>query len=122
MALNEGRHTGEYILSEANGSLSRDNATMASGAGKVSASTVLGRITASKKLVPHAPAAVDGSQTAVAILYAGVDATDADAPCVITARNSEVKAAELIYNAATDTQAEKDAVHASLAAVGIIVR
>jgi len=121
-ALTEGRHTAEFILSEASGSRSRDNAKMASGAGKVSASTILGKITASGKFVPHAPAAVDGSQTAVAILYASVDATAADAPCVVFARDGEVKGVELIYNAATDTAPEIAAVHAALAANGIIVR
>ena len=120
--LTEGRATAAYILTEANGSLSRDHAKIASGAGKLEPGTILGKITASGKFVPHAPAASDGSQTAVAILYSAVDATAADAACVITARQSEVKKDELIYNAATDTQPEKDAVHASLAANGIIVR
>lgn len=118
----EGRHTGEYILSEAGGKRSRDNAKMASGAGIVEASTILGKITASGKFMPHNPAATDGTQTAVAINYARVDATGADAPCVITARDTEVKGSELVYNAATDTQPEKAAVHTALAANGIIVR
>ena len=118
----EGKHTGEYILTEANGSRSRDQAKVASGAGKVQAGTILGKVTASGKYVPHAPAAEDGSQTAVAILYANVDATSVDALCVITARDSEVKGADLIYNAATDTDAEKLAVHTALASNGIIVR
>jgi hypothetical protein len=120
--LTEGRVTAAYILTEANGMRSRDAAKIASGAGKVEPGTILGKVTASGKYVPHAPAANDGSQTAVAILYAAVDATDADALCVITARDSEVKGPELVYAAATDTQGEKDAVHASLAANGIIVR
>lgn len=120
--LTEGRVTAAYILSEASGKRSRDNAKMASGAGKVAPGTILGKITASGKFVPHAPAAADGSETAVAINYAEVDATAADAPCLVTARDTEVKGPELVYNAATDTQPEKDAVHASLAANGIIVR
>lgn len=118
----EGRHTGEYILSEAGGTRSRDNVKMASGAGVVEASTVLGKITASGKFVPHNPAATDGSEVAVAINYARVDATDADALCVATARDSEVKGSELIYSAGTDTKPEKDAVNAALAANGIVVR
>ena len=121
-AKTEGKRTGEYIQSEAAGNRSRDNAKVASGAGVVKASTILGKITASGKFVPHDPAAVDGSQTAVAILYATIDATAADAPCVITARDSEVRQADLIFNAATDTPPEIDAVKASLAANGIIVR
>jgi hypothetical protein len=120
--LTEGRVTAAYILSEASGLRSRDSAKMAAGSGKVEPGAILGKVTASGKFVPHAPAAADGSQIAVAINYAAVDATAADVPCVITARDSEVKGPELIYAAATDTQAEKDAVHASLAANGIIVR
>lgn len=120
--LTEGRVTAAYILSEASGMRSRDHAKIASGAGKVEPGAVLGKVTASGKYMPHAPAANDGSQLAVAILYSAVDATGDDAPCVITARDSEVKKDELIYDASTDTQAEKDAVNASLAANGIIVR
>ncbi|HRD79034.1 MAG TPA: head decoration protein [Hyphomicrobiaceae bacterium] len=120
--LTEGRVTAAYILSESAGMRSRDHAKIASGAGKLEPGAILGKVTASGKYVPHAPAAADGSQTAVAILYSAVDATAADAAAVITARDAEVKGAELIYNAATDTQPEKDAVHATLAANGIIVR
>lgn len=120
--LTEGRVTAAYILSEANGQRSRDAAKIASGAGKVLPGTILGKVTASGKFKPHAPAASDGTETAVAILYSEVDATSADAACVITARDSEVKVGELIYNAATDTGPEIAAVHTSLAAVGIIVR
>lgn len=120
--LTEGRVTAAYILSEASGLRSRDNAKIASGAGKVEPGTILGKVTASGKFVPHAPAASNGSEVAVAILYAAVDATAADAACVVSARDCEVKKDELIYAAATDTQPEKDAVHASLAANGIIVR
>lgn len=118
----EGRHTGEYILSEASGKRSRDSIKMASGAGVVEPATILGKVTASGKFVPHDPGASDGSQTAVAINYARVDATDADAMGVATVRDAEVKGSELVYNAATDTDPEKAAVHAALAANGIIVR
>lgn len=120
--LTEGRVTAAYILTEAAGMRSRDHAKIASGAGKLEPGTILGKITASGKFVAHAPAASDGSQTAVAILYSAVDATSADAAAVISARDCEVKGPELIYNAATDTAAEIAAVHASLAANGIIVR
>lgn len=120
--LTEGPRTGEFILSEANGLRSRDTIKIASGAGKVLPGAVLGKITASGKFAPHAPAAADGSQTAVAVLYAAVDATAADAIGVAVTRDAEVKLSELILNAATDTDPEKATVFASLAAVGIIVR
>ena len=120
--LTEGRVTAAYILTEANGLRSRDAAVIASGAGKVEPGAVLGQVTASGKYAKHYPAANDGSETAAAILYAAVDATDADAACVITARDSEVKKDELVLNAATDTDNEKAAVYAALATKGIIVR
>lgn len=120
--LTEGRHTAEYILSEAEGHRSRDNIKIASGSGIVKSGAVLGKITASGKFVPHAPAANDGSQNAIAINYARVDATAADVVAAATTRDSEVRAAALELNAATDTDPEKAAVYASLASVGIIVR
>ncbi|WP_024275970.1 head decoration protein [Hyphomicrobium sp. 802] len=120
--LTEGRHTAEYLLSEAEGHRSRDNIKIASGAGVVDPGTVLGKITASGKYVPHAPTATDGSQTAVAINYARVDATTADVVAAAHTRDCEVRADALVLNVATDTDAEKAAVFASLASVGIVVR
>lgn len=118
----EARHTGEFILSEAAGTRSRDVIKVASGAGKVASGTILGKITASGKFAPHAPAASDGTETAAAILTEAVDATSADVTTVAIVRDAEVKQPELTYNAATDTVNEIAAVHASLASVGIIVR
>ena len=67
------------------------------------------------------PAASDGSETAKAILYAAVDASSAETKCVVTARDSEVTGAELVW-ADTITSANKTAAAASLASVGIILR
>lgn len=121
-AKTEPRHSGEFLLSEAEGTRSRDNIKIASGAGKVVAGAVLGKVTASGKFLPHNPGASDGTQTAIAVLLDAVDATSADAACVAITRDAEVKAAELTYHASTDTAPELAAVQASLAAVGIIVR
>ncbi len=119
--LTEGRRTGEYIVSEANGHRSREQVTVASGAGDLEPGTVLGQITASKKFVPYDPAAVDGSETAAAILYAGVDATDADARAVTTARDSEVNGHCLVWADGVDAAGEAAGI-TDLAAAGIIVR
>jgi len=56
--------------------------TIASGAA-LPEGAVLGMITASGKYVLSASAAVDGSQTPVAILCAGVDAAAADAEGIV---------------------------------------
>ena len=115
------RPTGHYLVSEANGYRSRDVGVIASGAGKLDAGAVLGRITASKKLVPLAPGASDGSQNAAAILYEACDATSADVRRTITARDSEVQAAVLVWAGGVN-DSQKTAALAQLAALGIAAR
>lgn len=82
---------------------------------------VLGQVTASKKYVQLDPAASDGSEVAAAILYDNIDASANDKAAVITARDSEVKAAALAWPAGI-TAPEKAAALAELAALGIIAR
>ncbi|WP_421792763.1 head decoration protein [Hyphobacterium sp.] len=55
-----------------------ESKTIASGAGALVAGTVLGKVTATGKFIASDEAAVDGSQTAAAILAVDVDATAAD--------------------------------------------
>lgn len=120
--LTERRHTGEFILSEAAGKRSRDNVTIASGAGILAAGTVLGQITASGKYVASAVGAADGSQVAKAVLLAEVDATSADVAAVALTRDCEVNGNILTYAADRDLAAEKTAANVDLAGAGIIVR
>lgn len=115
------RRTAHYLVSEANGFRSRETGLIAAGSGKLDPGAVLGRVTASKKLVPFNPAATDGSQNAVAILYEGCDATTVDVRRTYTARHSEIQAAVLVWaNGITDSQ--KTAALAQLAAFGIAAR
>lgn len=120
--LNEGRHPGEFLLTEANGQRSRENITVASGAGVIAPGTVLGKVTASGKYLASAVGAADGSETAVAIALYGCDATSADAQIAAIVRDAEVNANTLSYHADRDQAAEKAAANADLAAAGIIVR
>jgi hypothetical protein len=78
---------------------------IAAGSGAVAARTVLGRVTASGKLVPHNPGASDGSQTAVAILVDAVNAAADVTAAVYIAGEFNMDA--LVYNAATNTDALK---------------
>jgi len=64
---------------------------------------------------------VAGTNSADAILYAGVDATSADADCVVDARDCTVNGHELVWHSGT-TDDQKAAAAAQLAARGIIVR
>lgn len=119
-AITEGRHTAEYILSEANGHLSRDTVTILSGQ-VLNPGEVLGKVTASDKYKVLTPGASDGSEVAAAIAYAAVDATGADKPGVVTARSSEVNGPSLTWPADISAP-NKTAAIAALAALGIIVR
>jgi hypothetical protein len=116
-----------YLVSEANGTRSRDVVTLAAGVVR-NPGTVLGKVAATGKYVPVDPAngtgegeTPDGSHIAVAVLFAAVDATVGDKPAVITARDAEVEAAALIWPAAI-TPTQKTAALGQLAAVGIVAR
>lgn len=111
--------TADYVRWEGDTSYSRDEAIVTATAA-IAPGTVLGKVTASGKLIPHDSAAVDGSENAVAILFRGMDAGTEELRTV-TARLTEVNGFALVYHdAATDP--EKTAVNAALAAQGIIVR
>ena len=118
----EGRHAAAFVISEGNGNRSRDTVTVASGQGELAAGAVLGKITASGKYALTTVAAVDGSETAVAVLLAAVDATSADVSAAVIARDAEVNGNLLSYGADVDQAAEIAAKNAALAGVGIIVR
>ena len=119
--------TGNYIVSEANGTRSRDVVTLAQGHNCLPG-TVLGKVAATGNYVPVDPTngtgegeTPDGSHIAVVVLFAAVDATAGDKPAVITARDAEVEAAALIWPAAI-TPTQKTAALGQLAAVGIVAR
>ena len=68
----EGTHPGGFLVWEAFRDYTRETVTVA--AGTLEPGTVLGRITASGKYAAHDPAAVDGTETAVAVLWGKADA------------------------------------------------
>ncbi|MBP2310504.1 head decoration protein [Azospirillum melinis] len=93
----EGRHAGEFLVSEGMGSISRGTGTIKAGAGKLQAGSVLGQITADKTFVLVDPDATDGSQTAKAILYAGANATTDAVRATLMVRLCEVNADALVW-------------------------
>lgn len=111
--LTETVHTGEYLISEGNGKISRDAITIVSGQ-NLPAGQVLGKVTASGKYAAYDNAALDGTETAAGILYAAVDATGADMSGIMTARLAEVDGNLLTGSDANGV--------ADLAALNIIVR
>lgn len=124
-SITEGRYASDWLKAESHTSgYSREEVIVISGAGKLQSGTVLGKITASGKYKPVTVAAADGSQTAAAILLNPVDATSADAPAVVIARDAIVVQQGLIYGADVDTAPERLAVHNALRALNppILVR
>jgi len=113
----EGRHPGEAILSEANKSRSRDNTVIESGSGVVEAGTVLAAGAAAGEMKPAGAA-----DTGIAVIIAGVDASTVAVPAAVIARDAEMNGACLVFEASVDTDAEKAAKVADLAAKGVIVR
>ncbi|CAM9358760.1 unnamed protein product [Ectocarpus sp. 12 AP-2014] len=93
----EGTHTAEHLLEEANSKRSREQGTLASG--NHLPGTVLA-LNSAGNYVQLAPAAEDSTSTAVAVLYAGVDATDSPKPCVVNARDCTVHGVMLTWPAA----------------------
>ena len=77
----EGKHPGGFLVWEAFRDYTRETITVA--AGTLEPGTVLGKITASGKYAAHDPAAVDGTETAVAVLWGKADASGGDAPAVV---------------------------------------
>ncbi|WP_099863731.1 head decoration protein [Pararhizobium haloflavum] len=121
----EGRHPGEFLLSEANFHRSRGKATIAAGAGVVAPGTVLGAITASGKMIPSGNAEVvgsEGAETGVAIALYGCDATDADQEIAIIERDAEVNGHILTLDDTVNDDTKRAAKVAQLADAGIIVR
>lgn len=114
-----------FLLSEAAGRRSRSIVTIANGAGKLAAGTVLGKVTATGEYVPAPAAEVvgkEGAETALAILAYGVDATDQAVEVTAIDRDAEAKLPMLSFDASVDDQAKTDAKVAQLNAVGIRVR
>jgi len=118
----ETRRVGDFVLSEANGNLSRDAIVIDTGV--LVPGTVLAKLTASGKYVALAAEAADpvtGSHVPVAILYGHADATDGDAPAVAYTRLTEVRADMLVWPAGYD-DADKTAALLALAGSHIVAR
>ncbi len=121
----EGRHATEGLLSEANFHRSRDNITIAAGAGLILPGQVLGKVTASGKYVPSANASItgeEGAEVANAIALYGCDATTEDQKISAITRDAEWNGHTLSYDTTVNDAAKKAAKAAQLAAQGIIAR
>jgi hypothetical protein len=118
MMTTESRHPGEHIVSEANGARSREQGVLTSGENLEAGAVVA---TVGGKYVELDPAAATGAEVAVGVLFAAVDASAADADCLVHVRDCEVDGNALGWPAGI-TSGEIDTATAELAALGIIVR
>jgi hypothetical protein len=120
--LTEGKHTGGFLIWEVLRDYTRETITLASGAGKLAPGTVLGRITTGGKYTLLTPGATNGSQNAAGILWADVDAADADAPGIVILRGPAIaNRHELVWPDGA-TEAQITTATTALAALGIILR
>ena len=120
--LTEGKHAGGFLVWEVLRDYTRETVTIASAAGKLEPGTVLGKITTGGKYTALAPAATNGSQNAAGILWAGVDATAADAPGVVVLRGPAIVNRHEIIWPEGATEAQITTATTALAALGIILR
>lgn len=98
----EGVHTAEHLLEEGHIQRSREEGILA--AGNHVPGTVLA-LNSDGDYVQLAPAATNGTEKAVGILYAAVNAGAAPQPCVVHRRDCTVHGALLTWPAtATDEQ------------------
>ncbi|QDQ24938.1 head decoration protein [Chitinimonas arctica] len=91
----EGNHTGEYLLSEGEGQISREAIVVAAGP-FLPAGQMLGIKTVGGEYVPYNNAANDGSEVAVGILYAPLPESTVARRAVAHIRLCEVSAERLI--------------------------
>ncbi len=122
--LTEGTHAGGFLVWEAFRDYCRETVTITAGTPnpKLEPGTVLGKITASGKYAAHDPAATDGTETAVAVLWDKADASAGDAPAVALVRGPAIVNRYDLVFAGTPSEAEVAAAHADLLGVGILVR
>jgi hypothetical protein len=120
--LTEGKHAGGFLTWEVLRDYTRETVTLASGAGNLAPGSVLGKITTGGKYTVLTPGATNGSQNAAGILWAAVDATDADAPGVVLVRGPAIVNRHEIIWPEGATEAQITTATTALAALGIILR
>jgi hypothetical protein len=120
--LTEGKHAGGFLVWEVLRDYTRETVTIASGAGKLEPGTVLGKITTGGKYTVLTPGASNGSQNAAGILWAGVDASAADAPGVALLRGPAIVNRHEVVWPEGATEAQITAATTALATIGIILR
>jgi len=100
---------------------SRDEVTIAAGAGILKAGTFLGTVTATSEYKAYTPGATDGTQTCTAVLYEDTDASVAAVKRTVLNWTCLLHRAECVF-AGNPTTPEKNAAYASLRTLGVKMR
>lgn len=125
----EGKHPGEFLLSEANGHRSRKTGTVLSGQALVAGQVVA--LSGGKLIAMPGTLDTDGNltATAVGVMFDNVDASSAGpfgagdrAGAVYIARDAEVLADKLTFPDETTDGDEQAQVTTQLASLGIVCR
>ena len=114
----ESNTLGDGIKWEESNDYSRQKVTVLFGQ-SLALLEVVGKVTASGKVVALNPAALDGSEAAAGIMIGAVDASLADKPGVIIVREAMIASDNLVWPADI-TAGEKTAAIAELEALGIV--
>ncbi len=106
-ALTEGRYPGEFLLSEAPGTLSREAGTVDVPANTtLEPGTVLGQLSGTGHYAPYDDANTDGTETAAGLLYGPRLVNDTGAvvamDATIVVRLAEVETASLAWGVGVD--------------------
>jgi len=111
--------SGEWLKHELDCELNREQVMIPAATGNLITGTVMGKVTASGKWVPHVNGAADGSEVAAGILLNGVDASGpSDVQGVNVIGNARIAPLELTWDASVDSQTKKDAALAQLESLG----
>jgi len=119
--LTEGQHRGEYIAWEANPTYCRESVTVENGQ-TLKPGHVLGQSSSSGEYKEYNPANADGSETAIAVCYDHVDASAGAVTAPITARNTTVNRAELVWFSGATESEKATGVDELAAQSGIVAR
>ncbi|MEH6630169.1 MAG: head decoration protein [Halopseudomonas aestusnigri] len=112
---------GEFLISEGNGYISREEVTVKDQTKVLATGTVIAAVTADGEYTELAPAAGDGSQVAAGILYRRTDVNGQTARALSINRNAEVNSILLVWPTGI-TVPQKAQATSELEAAGIIIR
>jgi hypothetical protein len=120
--LSETQHAGGFLVWEVLRDFTRETVTLAAGSGKLLSGTVLGKVTTGGKYTALAPGATNGSQNAAGVLWAAVDASDADRAAVVIVRGPAILNRSELTMPDGMTEAQMTSLTTALTALGIVLR